>query len=413
MIEIRPFKALLYNTDKVDGDVVTSPPYDVIDENQRETLYNKSPYNIIRIDFGKEFESDTPEDKYIRSRNYLHSWIGEGILKKDDEASLYIYEIKYSIDGKSLCLKGVLALMKLQELGHGIYPHEATHSKPKADRLNLLKSCHANISPIFTLYRGNKTFTDVKHPKIFESKQDDGTIHTLYKVSDINIIKSFADSMKDKPILIADGHHRYEVSLQFKKLVDNGSIDGLKGNNVGDNPWDYVLTYLVDINDSDITILPTHRLIKDKPSTSILDALQKHFDIRRYHFIDGDDLQDSLSKSGKGAFGLYLGKDESFIIKYKGNALNDLPRQLSKVDTVILQELILKQDLKTEDITYEMDLKKAIKMVDDKVFNALFVLNHTPVEEIEEVALANLRMPPKSTYFYPKLLTGMAIYTFF
>lgn len=412
MIDIKPFKALLYNTDKVNGDDVTAPPYDVIDNNQRELLYMKSPYNIVRVDFGKETDGDNGDNKYTRANKYLHSWISEGILKKDNEESIYIYEIDYVIHEKTLHLKGVLALMRLQELGDGIYPHEATHSKPKADRLNLMKSCLANISSIFTLYRGEHVFNTASLPKIFESKQPDKTTHKLYRVSDSLTINSFADAIKNKPILIADGHHRYEVALQFKKLSQTGEIR-LKSHYQGYNPWDYVLTYLVDINNSDLTILPTHRLIKDKPSANILDALQKHFDIKRYHFKGVEEIEESVSKSGKGSFGLYMGRDECYLIKYKGNALDNLSIKLRNVDTVILQELILKEDLKTEDITYEMDIRKAINMVDNKNHNALFILNHTPVEEIEDVALENLKMPPKSTYFYPKLLTGMAIHTFF
>ncbi|MFQ3573026.1 MAG: DUF1015 domain-containing protein [Thermodesulfovibrionales bacterium] len=413
ILDIRPFKALLYDTQKVNGDDVTAPPYDVIDNSQKEALYAKSPYNIVRIDFGKDLEGDNGQNKYTRANEYLHNWINKGILKRDKEASLYIYEIDYVIKGQKLCLKGVLAIMRLQELGDGIYPHEATHSKPKTDRLNLMKSCHANISSIFTLYRGDFPLDSLPSEKIFESRQEDRTIHKLYKVSDNTMIKAFTEGIKNKPILIADGHHRYEVALEFKRLFYNGEIQGLTDLGQGNNPWDYVLTYLVDINHSDLTILPTHRLIRDMAMDNILDALQRHFIIKRHHFKDSDELEDTLSASGKGSFGLYMGKDECFILKYKGNSLDSLPRQLRNVDTVILQELILKEDLKTEDITYEMDLKKAITMVEEKAFKALFVLNHTPVGEIEEVALANLRMPPKSTYFYPKLLTGMVIYPFF
>lgn len=411
MAEIRPFKALRYNTKLVKGEEVTAPPYDVVSDEYRETLYSKSPYNIIKIDFGKDGGQG---DRYQTARQLLHQWIEEGILVKDNEDSLYQYDIEYKIDNKNLKLSGILCLLKLSEFGKGVYPHEATHSKPKTDRLNLMKACLANISPIFALYRGDRVTPPEESSVDFQSTDSNGAQHKLIKHTDVDYINGFVQSLKDRGVFIADGHHRYEVALEFKNLAEAGLVGDLPRvrNYV---PWDYVMVYLVNINASDITILPTHRLVKSLPLISeIENLLSEHFQIQRIAYKgQPDHVKKTLAESGQKAIGLYTGDREWLLLRYKNNALYDMPQELRSIDTVILQELILKRDLKTEEITYEMDLEKAFKLTERGDYKAVFVLNPTRIEEVEQVALKNLRMPPKSTYFYPKLLTGMAIHTFF
>ena len=415
MAQIIPFKALRYNQDIVSGSDVTAPPYDVISEVEREMLYSKSPYNIIRIDFAKDEPYDKEDNKYKRASKLLHKWIKEQILVRDETPCFYHYEVNYKVEQRDYSLKGTFLLFKIEELGNGIYPHEHTHSKPKADRLNLMKHCLANISPIFAIYRGSeKSVLNKRGELIFEATDRDNFKHLLFKNTDTQFNKVLIDDLKDKPVFIADGHHRYEVALEFKRLADKGLIDELKEIN-GYRPWDYVLMYLVDVNNSDVTILPTHRLVRSIPGgNDILKKLDKHFDITRIKLdCPIDNIKTSLDTHKKNTFGLYMGNQDWFLLKYKGNALNQLHSVLREIDTVILQELILKEDLKTEDIYYEMDLKKAIDKIKGGDYKALFILNPTPVEEVERVAINSLRMPPKSTYFYPKLLTGMVINVFF
>src|SRR5208283_1139837 len=153
MAQILPFKGLHYNPEKVSGDDIVAPPYDVITPDYKEILYRKSPYNIVRIDFGKEMDGDTDtSNKYTRARDLLEQWSKEEILVRDETPAFYGYEIDYVLSGKRKQLRGILALVKIEELGKGVYPHEETHSKPKADRLNLMKACFGNISPIYSLY---------------------------------------------------------------------------------------------------------------------------------------------------------------------------------------------------------------------------------------------------------------------
>src|SRR5208283_457761 len=250
MANIIPFKVLLYNPEKVSGDDVIAPPYDVITPDYKETLYRKSPYNIVRIDSGKEMAGDTDtSNKYTRARALLEKWVKEEILVRDETPALYGYEIDYVFSGEKKQLKGILALVKIEELGKGIYPHEETHSKPKADRLNLMKACFGNISPIYSLYNSpdkiaSGILRDIHNAPFISGTDADGARHSIFKITDKSQIESIVRELYDKPLFIADGHHRYEVALEFKK-----EMEAKRG------PWDYVMMFLANMADEGITIL--------------------------------------------------------------------------------------------------------------------------------------------------------------
>lgn len=405
MAKIIPFRGILYNPEKVSGDEVIAPPYDIITPQYREALYQKDPRNIVRIDFGKELPGDTEgNDKYTRAKDFFEQWIKDGVLVRDKKPSLYAYEIDYKLYGESRQLRGILAMVKIEELGNGVYPHEATHSKPKADRLNLMRSCLANISPIYSLYNSPEKITtnilnNIAEAPYIRAKDMDGAVHKLYKISEESKIDAITKELSDKAIFIADGHHRYEVALELKKEM-------------GEGPWEYVLMFLANMSDEGISILPTHRLVKGiNRIDEILDKLKNDFNIEKSD--TEPDIMKILSASGKNTFGLYTGKDNKwYILKYKGTDLKDVSPPLRDLDVVVLHELILKRDLGITDVAYEMDVKEAVKRTGNGEFDAVFFLNPTGVEDVERVALSNLRMPPKSTYFYPKLLTGMVINKF-
>jgi len=429
MASVIPFKGVLYNPDKVSGDEVLAPPYDIISPEMRELLYQNSPYNIVRIDFGRKMPDDTTgNNRYTRARDYLEQWIQDGILFNDDRPSFYAYEIEYEIFGEHKKLRGLLSLVKIEELGKGIYPHEATYSKPKADRLNLMKTCLSNVSPIYSLYNSSKKITSqilasTRGKPSISGRDAGGAFHKLYRISDPLHIESVANELADRSIYIADGHHRYEVALEFKKMMDSVGEQPAVEKKIGiqleqpssgstPKPWDYVMMFLANMADDGIAILPTHRLVKGtSPKNDILDKLRPAFIIRKLD-MDGD-IAKVLLREGKNTLGLYLGGEKAgYLLKYRGNELSDVHPALRDLDVVILQELILKRDLGIDNIAYEMDIKSAIKRVRAGEFSATFFLNATTVEDVEKVALANLRMPPKSTYFYPKLLTGMVINRF-
>jgi uncharacterized protein (DUF1015 family) len=414
MPNVIPFTGLLFNRSRVSGDDVVAPPYDVISPEYKEVLYAKSPYNIVRIDFGNELPDDKDEsNKYTRARVLLEQWIRQGILVRDSEPAFYAYEMDYAVMGRKKILKGIFGLVKIVELGNGVYPHEMTHSKPKADRLDLMRYCEANISPIYSIFNSPEKMTsrvlDAIDEKPYMTARDaDGAMHKIFKISDMGKTALISSELSDKAIFIADGHHRYEVALEYKKEMDQktGRTDDRP------RPWDYVLMFLANISDEGITILPTHRMVKGiADNMSVLEKLKSDFEMKE--LPPAADISSAILAEGEHTFGLYLKADRKWrVLKYLGGKLKDLPPALNNLDVVVLHELILKRDLGITEVAYEMDVKEAMKKVHSGDFDAVFFLNPTGVGDIELAASANLRMPPKSTYFYPKLLTGMVINKF-
>lgn len=414
MAEVIPFKGSLYNIAKVSrkqGEELLCPPYDIITPETQEGFYQSSPYNIVRIDFGKGLPDDNSnENKYTRARAYLRQWIHEDVLVTNGSPCFYAYEMVYTLGLRELSLKGVIGLVRLEELGKGsIYPHECTHDKPKKDRLQLLKVCNANISPIFSLYDSPEKRTSARLSEICRRKpyiaapDMDNTIHKLWKISDENDIQMIQTELSDKSIFIADGHHRYETALDYQREINNG-----KGSD-SRMPHNYVMMFLANMSDEGLTILPTHRLARNIPGDT-LDRLSAQFAVRKIK--GGLHIVDSLAGMVK-SIGFYLGDaDTWYLLEYSGQDLSEIPEPLRNLDVTILHELILKTSLQVEDVGYEMDEEKTVQLVQDRRYAAAFFLNPTPVSEVEHVALASLRMPPKSTYFYPKLLTGTVLNIF-
>jgi uncharacterized protein (DUF1015 family) len=410
MARILPFRGILYNISKVSVEDVFAPPYDIITPEYREELYKRSPYNIVRIDFGKEEPCDTEvENKYDRARRYLDNWLKEGILIRSEKPSLYAYEMFYKINGKQKRLLGFLGLVRIEELRKGsIYPHECTYSKPKQDRLNLLKSCEANISPIFSLYKSSEKQISALLSHISSTgpyitvEDEDGAIHKIWPIDETEKIEIIKKELEDKAIFIADGHHRYETAFEFhrkmhKKLKSPSEI----------RPFDYIMMFLVNMMDEGITILPTHRLVKEIPE-NINKTLSQYFDIE---LIKSDFNIEKRLSGKKLVFGFFRNRDEEwYLLKYKGFNLSEIHSELSDIDVFILHELILKKIVKINEISYEMDVNLALNKVRSGEFSAAFFLNPTKVSDVEKAALSSVRMPPKSTYFYPKLLTGLVIY---
>jgi uncharacterized protein (DUF1015 family) len=408
MAEIIPFNGILYDTAKVQVEDVLAPPYDIITPEYREALYMQSPYNIVRIDFGKEEPGDNEaNNKYTRARAYLDAWIREGIFHRSSKPSFYVYEISYKMEGVRKRLRGFLGLVKLEELGKGnIYPHECTHSKPKQDRLNLMRACNANTSPIFSLYKSSNDriarilsgiFT--KKPYI-EAVDISGDTHRLWQIDHDEEIESIRIELLDKAIFIADGHHRYETAYEFYRDISSRETP------TGARSFDHVLMFLSDMRDEGLTILPTHRLLKTIPGDieSILskcfttETVTQNFDVRK------------ILSGRKRAFGFFRKGNPSWkILTYRDADVCEICDDLRQTDVIILHELVLKKIADTSEIGYDMDVKRALERVSNGDYSAAFFLNPTRVQDVEKAALSLFRMPPKSTYFYPKLLTGLVI----
>jgi uncharacterized protein (DUF1015 family) len=411
MANIKPFRGILYNVSKVSVEDVLAPPYDIITPEFREALYMQSPNNIVRIDFGREEPGDNEtENKYVRARRYLDAWIDEGVFIRSGNPSYYVYEMSYKIGGVRKSLLGFLGLVELEELGKGsVFPHECTHSKPKQDRLNLMKACEANTSPIFSLYKSSdRQVSDLlsgtagTKPYI-EASDVSGDVHRLWKIDQEAQVAVITKELIEKSIFIADGHHRYETAYEFYREMRSKDPSGGKA-------FDHVLMFLADMRDEGLTILPTHRLLKTVPGD--MDRI-----LSEYFLIEPveEDFDIAKKLSGrKDVFGFYRKGDRVwYMLTYKGGGnLSDVPENLQDIDVIILHELIFKKMLHTTDIGYEMDVDRVLDKIRNGQFEAAFFLNPTKVEDVEKSALSSVRMPPKSTYFYPKLMTGLVINKF-
>lgn len=432
MAEVIPFKGVLYNPQKVDATSAMAPPYDIVTPELKDVLYNRSPYNIIRIDFGKDNENDNElENRYTRAAESFNNWIAKGVLVQDLEPLFYCYEATYNPPlppfikgghgGIEKKLRGFLGVVKLEELGNGkIHPHEMTYSKPKTDRLNILRFCNANISPIFALYSSTGKLASriientVKEKTLIEAQNGDGFIHRLWRITDKTSIETIKKEMADKDILIADGHHRYETALDFKnEMAAKGMVK------TGKEPFNYVMMLLVNTEDNGLTILPTHRLANIRNNKNIKKSLSPYFDIQAIEFdsstvVKAKEEMFRTMKNGRNLLGMFIKGQNMFnVLRFKGSYSDvNFHESLRKIDVIILHKFIFEKLLSVEEFEYEMDADIVIQKVNSGSFHTAFFLNPTKVHDVKEVALAGQRMPPKSTYFYPKLLTGMVIYKF-
>ncbi|ADL43173.1 uncharacterized conserved protein UCP033563 [Caldicellulosiruptor obsidiansis OB47] len=420
MANIKGFRGLRYSPE-IELDRCICPPYDIISEDEREELYKKSEYNIIRVEFGKEFEDDDENNnKFTRAKEYLNTWIQNGVLKFDPQESVYVIEQEFEVEGKKYKRTGLIVLLELVEFEKGIViPHEFTLSKPKQERLELLRHTRANISSIFGLYE-DKT-KDVKSIlDLIKSRKEDvayngiGTYEKMWVVSDGKIIEELKKLFSDKKIFIADGHHRYETALEFKKEMQQK--EGIRQ----DADYNYIMITLTALEDEGIVILPTHRIVL---SSSIeedifVEKLKMDFDIETGEY---DVLKRKLEEKKKYAFLVYTYNKNFYLITLKDpeNALKDVEgsRAYKNLDVVVLQKLILNRilEITDEDILYQRNLKytksdKELIEIVNKGAKYGFILNPTLVEELKEVSLSGEKMPQKSTYFYPKLMTGNVIF---
>ncbi|MBF0456869.1 MAG: DUF1015 domain-containing protein [Nitrospirae bacterium] len=409
MTEAIPFRGLLYDPLRVPMCDVTAPPYDIISGDMLHKLYERGPYNIARVDCGMDISTDGGNlTKYLLAADNLRKWIEGGIIKFEDRPAYYLYETVYMAENTKKTMRGIFAAVKLAEPGHGIFPHEMTHSKPKEDRFNLLRICRANTSPIFSLYNNPEmkaadVLGSVLNEKPYiEFTDDDAVVHKCWIVNDSRHIETIQNGLRGRDIFIADGHHRYETALKYQRLMKEGSGDSGAA-------YNYVLMLLVNTADEGITIKPTHRLLLKLPPDA-LDLLTEQFDITRLK--GGTDIIQAIAGKPH-TFGMLLRGGQFYTLRYKG----EIPSGILGIDVIILHEIIFKKLYNVSEFGYEMDMDKTIAKVaggrdgrqEGGQYDAAFFLNPTRVGDIELVARAGMRMPPKSTYFYPKIPTGIVI----
>ncbi len=426
MAEVYPFEGFRYNPEKV-GDInrVVSPPYDKIDEEEREDLANNSIYNIVRIILSKA--RDEGEDKYDVAAKNLQDWMDEGVLERDDEPAFYAYYQEYEAEGEKKVRKGFIGLGKIEE-GEGVKAHEETMSGPKADRLRLLRATEANFGQIFMLYSDPENqVTQVMDESrddtpVVEVKDKHRNTHKIWKLTDEEVIASIKEAMADKSLYIADGHHRYETALNYRNECRE---KGWESPDTGG--FDNRMMTFVNVDDPGLSILATHRLLHDvknfKPH-GVLDSAREHFRISRYN--ERDDLLEKLDedRGEKHTFG-YRAKDDK---AYWSMTLQDesvmeelLPDKSSawqKLDVAILHKLVLENYLGIDEealeekrnLDYIRGREKALDMLKEGGYQGAFIMNPTRIDQVKEIADKGEKMPQKSTDFYPKLLTGPVLH---
>jgi len=438
MAKVIPFRGLRYNTEKFqDLDAVTAPPYDIISSAQQKELYDKEESNVIRLDYGMEFPDDTDtNNRYTRSAEFLNQWIAEQKLVYEDQPAIYIYEQIFTLEKEKTphSLKGIIGLVQLEEFSKKVVlPHEETISKAKEDRLNLMKTTASNMSQIYSLYMDEEK--TVAHWIDAQSSgepdltftTEDGIIQNVWIVTDAAVNAQITALFDEKQVFIADGHHRYETALNYRKL--RHEADGTEN---GTMPYDYVMMMLVPMNDGGLFVFPTHRMLRDLENFDellLVGFLTEEFTVSKIYFTEGDYadiITDRLANTvDETLFGLYTGQNYYYLLNLKHTRTLDskMPERSEAyrhLDVTVLHKLILEQYLGIDEenmknqknLVYTRDAHEAIDSVQNGDFDCAFLINPTKVSEIREIAQANEKMPQKSTYFWPKLVTGIVINKF-
>lgn len=430
MVDIIPFRGFIYNKDKV-GNIsrVISPPYDVISTDLKKELHNLHPYNIVNL----ILPEGRGKDKYIKAKKTLSAWIEKEILKSDEDTCFYIIEESFIQDSKIKKISGFIGLTKLEPYSDAhIIPHEKTSSRIKEDRLKLLAECRVNFGMVYTLYNDNKNkinnilqYSLNKSPVIdIKAGYDLNLGFKLWKITDSRHINEIITIMKDRNLIIADGHHRYETSLNYKNSV-NKSKNKSSANKI--YPEDFILTLYVNINQKDFIVLPTHRIIKfeNYPGLEkIADTISDFFHIKRETLKSANYIHKKLLESrseGLKSFYLYDETKKIYFITLKSKYseapgdIKDAVRYCSNMDINLLNKFFMEKlsdRYKITRIDYTHSMDDIIKNVNSGKFNTGIFLNAPTVEEIEKICTAGCIMPEKSTYFYPKPCTGLVMNKF-
>jgi uncharacterized protein (DUF1015 family) len=407
MADVQPLRALHYDLARVGGlQPVAAPPYDVIDAAQRAELVARSPYNVVEIDLPQN-----AGDPYGHAADVLRSWTNDGIVVRDATPALWALAQDYTgPDGRPRTRSGIFARVRVEDYGPGrIRPHERTHPGPKEDRLRLTRATRANLSPIFSLYDDpagaawSAVDPFLQRAPWGEVTDEDGTHHKLWRIEDPAALDGVRSALAGVELLIADGHHRYETARVYAQ--EPGAAPGS----------DHVLMCLVALQDPGLTVFPTHRLVvglDDAKKAALRAAIERDWSSEPTDALEpesGDTVRIGYYDGGEPRM-LTL-KDPAIAAA----ALPDKPEPYRRLDTAVLEALLLTGALgMTEDdishlngLDYARTAEQARARVDSGEADAAFFMAPTPVSHVRDVAAAGENMPPKSTYFFPKVLTGM------
>jgi len=448
MAKVFPFRGVRYDV-SVAGDLskVVTQPYDKIDAAVMDKYYALSEYNFTRVIKAKEKPGDDEYvNMYSRAREYLKDWMAKGVLKRDEKPALYVYHQVYRVEGETKTRKGFVGAIETKRFGEGVKAHEKTLEGPKADRLNLMRATFSNTGQIFMLYSDPALVISGILDNAIAGREPDaratddlGENHLLWVVSDPDVCSKVCKAMEDKELFVADGHHRYETACNFfeEKALEGYICDG------NENIHNVMLT-MVNMDETGLTILPTHRLIfgiEDFNPIRFLTEAKMHFDVTTWRFSEHGGESEARkkffaqmdAKAESAALGFYAhGEDAYYLLEFNdpkmmddvldgrkdedGNPIVFSP-DYKKLDAAILHALLEKffgiddDALKAQtNVNYVRGRDEAIERVDNiEKYQCVFLMNPTLIDEVKKVAMAGERMPQKSTDFYPKLLSGMVM----
>jgi uncharacterized protein (DUF1015 family) len=437
MAVVAPFMGITYNTRKIrEIAKVIAPPYDVISEATQEALYRAHPYNVVRLILGRKKQGDSDWDnRYTRAAELFRRWQSEAVLERASQPCMYVTSLRYDGgEGRGTKTRwGFVALVRIEDEGSGlILPHERTFSAHKDDRLKLMRTCSAQFSQVFGLYEDpqNEIFKAVgpwiDGPPELSFELEDATRHALWTLTDRGPFEEIGRLLRAGKIFIADGHHRYETARNFRDL-----LRARYGRRASNRAYEFVMVYLTNLCDAGLTILPSHRLIRALPGFEpgpFLQHLAPWFDISPHPVTPAatdlcwENIEQTLRERGQTttAFVFYChGHSEAYLLALKPAARgllgDDLHPALKQLDVLVLSRFVFqkalgfrREDLDNEEIfAFESDPRKTISMVASGLHRMCFLMNPTRVSQVKEVAEHRLVMPRKSTYFYPKVPTGL------
>ncbi len=408
MPDITGFRGIRYNSQKV-GNLfkVLAPPYDVIDREEQARLYEDDPYNVVRLILSR----CEGEEKYTKAGNTFRNWLENEILVRDDEPSIYPYYQEFEFNGNLLRRRGFIAAVRLEDFNtERIIPHERTFPKPKLDRLKLTLACKANLSPVFSIFSDPEGIIDkaiedgLPNAPLLEGVYRDGVKNLLWKISDEGLISEIDKLLSDRAFLIADGHHRYETALEYRNIQRGLS-------NVGSafEPYEFVMMYLCRAEDGGLVINPTHRVIKNMGNLETRDffkALSSRFD------IEEKPIDEAVNALKHNEFAMINNESENifiFSLRHRGN-FNHLDLGVRNLHGKIFGEIL---DEEEAEIFYTKSIEEVITLVRSGEYKLGFILPPLRSTDLLELVLKDEKLPHKTTYFYPKVLSGLVFHQLF
>ena len=423
MAKIKPFCALFYNREKIkDISQIVCPPYDVISPSKQEYYHSLNPYNMIHLTLGKDIQND---NKYKRARRYLKQWIAQDILIAEPKPVIYLYFQQFLIERERKTRIGFIALLKLDDKQAAVFPHEHTRLEPKEDRLKLLRAVKANLSPIFVLFQDKnrvikRTYEQctINKKPFIDLVDENNVLHKVWKINEPRFLSLIQSQINNSKIFIADGHHRYEVSLMFREQMRRRLKRPL-----GDKDYNYIMAYFTNVESKGLVIFPVHRLVRGVALSlyNLKEWLEAYFDVEEVK--DKVEFLFLIKKSGlrQPTLGLYKDK-KYFLLRLKNvktldRIINDKPKEFRTLEVAILNQLILKKILKLDPedkqkVIFNENTQELLGAADREKNSMVFLLNPVRTEQMLAVSAKGERLPPKSTYFYPKVLSGIVINKF-